>query len=120
SVAKETATPASTQATGTNQRLERMWSPSRNRVNGRDCTGERTQGCVFSRAAPLKPPSAMFRAKPPWKAGENMEPPGVPQQGDGDGDGDATVTEGGVSATAGEARVQITLFDANGEDRDLE
>ncbi len=51
-----------------------------------------------------------------------MEPPDVPQQRDGDGDcdGNATVTEDGVSATAGEARVQITLFDANGEDRDLE
>jgi len=54
SVAKETATPASTQATGTNQRLERMWSPRRNRVNGRDCTGERTQQCVFSRVAPFR------------------------------------------------------------------
>ena len=31
-----------------------MWSPRRNRVNGRDCTGERTQGCVFSRAAPFR------------------------------------------------------------------
>ena len=30
------------------------------------------------------------------------------------------MTEGGVSATAEEARVQVTLFDANGEDRDLE
>jgi hypothetical protein len=63
SVANERPTPASTQATGTNQRLERMWSTRRNGVNGRDCTGERTQGGVFScRAAPFVP-SAMFRAR---------------------------------------------------------
>ena len=42
---------------------------------------------------------------------------GVPRQGDGDGE--ATVTDGGVSATA-PARVQVTLFDAQGGDRDLE
>lgn len=46
-----------------------------------------------------------------------METSGVPRQGDGDGE--ATVTEGGVSATA-QARVQVTLFDAHGGDRDLE
>ena len=57
SVAKERATPASTQATGTNQRLERMWSTRRNRVNGRDCTGERTQVRGFSRV------SAFFAAE---------------------------------------------------------
>jgi len=47
-----------------------------------------------------------------------MEPPGVHQHGDGNGE--ASVTDGGVRATAGEARVQVTLFDAEGEDRDLD
>jgi hypothetical protein len=58
----------------------------------------------------------MFRAKQPWEAGLDMETSGVPRQGDGNGE--ATVTEHGVSAA--HPRVQVTLFDAHDEDRDLE
>ena len=51
----------------------------------------------------------------PWEAA-GVESSGVPRQGDGDGE--TTVTE--AAPAPREARVQATLFDAQGEDRDLE
>lgn len=55
----------------------------------------------------------MFRGKKAWDAASKMERSGVP----GQGDDDAAVAD---SAERPRAGVQVTLFDAQGEDRDVE
>jgi magnesium transporter len=87
----------------------------RKRVTGRDCTGKRTHGHVFSCSAANLQGGRMFRATGWWDVSADVDGPGAPRRDDRDGE--TTLTQGAAPARP---RVQVTLFDAQGEDSDVE